>query len=172
VISTHRTRGAARNRRTARLLTSFGIGAAIVLGSAGCSWLAPQATAIEYSPSDGVSVPDSGPVDVRNALIVADESGNAGNLIAALVNTSSEEQTLLITIGDDSQTVQVPADESISLGVDEDPLLFEALDSLPGSTVDVIFASGDATSVLQPIPVLDGTLPYYEEFVPTGTSED
>ena len=68
-----------------RLFASLAVGAAVVLGTTGCNLVAPQATTIDYSASDGVNVPESGPLQVRNALIVADEEGTVGNFVAAIV---------------------------------------------------------------------------------------
>ncbi len=36
-----------------RLIASIALGAAVVLGTTGCNILAPQATTIDYSASDG-----------------------------------------------------------------------------------------------------------------------
>lgn len=150
-----------------RLLASVAVGAVIVLGASGCSMLSPQATTIPYSPSDGVNVPDSGPLDVRNALVVADESGTVGNFIAAIVNDTDSSETLTVGVGGGVQTVRVPARSVVSLGVDgAEPLLIEALGSEPGTYVEIAFQSGDGTGVEVSVPVLDGSLPYYADFAP------
>lgn len=151
-----------------RLIASIALGAAVLLGATGCSMVSPQATTIPYSPSDGVNVPDSGPIIVRNAMIVADDDGTAGNFIAALVNDTDQAESLIIGIDGDAQTVRVPARTTVSLGVDTDPLLIPGLGVKPGNNVSVSFQSGDATGARLAIPVLDGTLPYYAEFVPAS----
>ena len=153
-----------------RLIASFAVGVAVALGATGCNMIAPQATTIPYSPSDGVNVPSSGPLKVRNALIVADESGRNGNFLAAIVNDTDEDQTLNIAVGGKAKTVRVDARSIVSLGVDERPLLLSGLDSKPGTGVSVTFQSGDGTAVEFAVPVLDGALPYYAEFVPSGRS--
>jgi hypothetical protein len=151
-----------------RLIGTLALGAALVLGTAGCSMVSTQATAIQYSPSDGVSVPDSGPLLVRNALIVANDEGTEGNLLAAIINTTDKAQELRMEYGDDSTaTVRVGPNETVSLGTeDEDPLLLEDLNSLPGTTINIYFQSGDDEGVLQEVPVLDGSLEYLSPFVP------
>ena len=85
-----------------RLIASLALGALVVLGTSGCAMLSTQATTIPYSPSDGVNIPDSGPLQVRNVLIVADEEGIDGNLVAAIVNQTDEPQTLEIEYGEGS----------------------------------------------------------------------
>lgn len=155
--------------RKSRFAASLAVGAVIALGAAGCSMVAPQATTIPYSPGDGVNIPDSGPLDVRNALIVADESGTDGNFVAAIVNDTAESQTLTVGVDGTSHTVRVPANSVISLGVDgEDPLLLEGIDTKPGANLPVAFQSGEGTGVEFAVPVLDGTLDYLADLVPAG----
>ncbi len=150
-----------------RIVASIALGAALTLGAAGCSMIAPQATTIDYSASDGVNIPPSGPLDIRNAMVIADESGTAGNFLAAIVNDTDEPQTLVFGFGDDTTTLRVPARDRISLGVDgEEPILLEDIDTLPGATLPMSFQSGDGEGVRTEVPVLDGVLPYYTEFVP------
>lgn len=151
-----------------RLVASAALTAVVLLGATGCTFISPQATTIEYSPSDGVNVSDeNGPIDVRNAFVVASEDGSVGNFIGAIVNPTQESATLSFGIeGMDPLKVTVPAGETVSLGADADPLRIVDLDTIPGATVEMHFQSGDSTGVKSQIPVLDGTLPYYADLVP------
>lgn len=154
-----------------RLVASIALGAVVLLGTTGCSMISPQATTIPYSAADGVNVKDSGPLQVRNALIVADESGADGNFVAAIVNATAESQTLTLEFGEGeaaiSKTVRVPANTVVSLGADDtDPLLVEGIDTKPGADLPVFFQSGDGETVRADVPVLDGTLPYLAPLVP------
>jgi hypothetical protein len=154
-----------------RLIASLALGALVLLGTTGCAMLSTQATTIPYSPSDGVNIPDSGPLQVRNALIVTDEEGVDGNLVAAIVNATSDAHTLNIEYGEGSSmssyTVRVPANTTVSLGTEEtEPLLLEGIDTLPGANLPVFFQSGDAEGVLFDVPVLDGALDYYGVLLP------
>jgi hypothetical protein len=155
-----------------RLITSIAVGAAVVLGTSGCAMISPQSTTLQYSPSDGMNVPDSsGPLDVRNVLIVANEDGSEGNLVAAIVNPTDKAEVLNIEVGEGADaiplTVRVPAGTTKSLGDGEtEPLLIEDLDTLPGATISMYFQSGDGEGVRTYIPVLDGTLEYLAPLVP------
>ncbi|MCM3780051.1 DNA modification methylase [Microbacterium hydrocarbonoxydans] len=156
-----------------RLVASAAISALVLLGATGCTFITPQSTKIEYSASDGVNVSDSdGPLDVRNAFIVANEEGTVGNFVGAVVNPTSDKATLTITIaGIDPFTVTVPAGKTISFGSkDEDPLRIVGLDAKPGATVEVHFQSGDGAGTKTEVPVLDGTLPYYADLAPETAS--
>lgn len=168
--STHRRFGPARTSRTTRVVASLALGTAVALGAAGCTFITPQATTIQYSPGDGVNVPGpDAPVQVRNALIVADDSGREGNFVAALVNTTAESQTVHIEFGEGlgRESVRVPAGATISLGADAPPLLISGLNTPPGADLPVAFQSGDSDTVAVAVAVLDGALPYLEPLVPT-----
>ena len=154
-----------------RLIASLALGALVVLGTSGCAMISTQATTIQYSPSDGVNIPDSGPLQVRNVLIVADDDGEDGNLIAAIVNTTSDSQTLRIEFGEGSakttESIRVPANSTVSLGTDEtEPVLLEGIDTKPGAVLPMYFQSGDGEGILFDVPVLDGSLDYYGDLLP------
>lgn len=176
MISIHRRKGSAHGRsaaalvpRNRRLIASLAVGGALVLTTTGCSMISPLATTIPYSAAEGTNVHGSGPLEVRNALIVANEDGSEGNFVAAIVNQTDDSQTLNIEIGEDGPTltVKVPANSTVSLGSDEDePLLVEDLDALPGTDVTTFFQSGDAEGVLASVPVLDGSLDYLSALAP------
>jgi hypothetical protein len=152
-----------------RLVASAAISALVLLGATGCTFISPQATTIEYSASDGVNVSDSdGPLDVRNAFVVANEDGSVGNFVAAVVNPTTEKATLTMRVAgiDEPLTVSVPAGKTVSLGADEEPLRIDDLDTLPGATIEIHFQSGDGAGTKTEVPVLDGSLPYYADLVP------
>ena len=152
-----------------RLVASAALSALVLLGATGCTFITPQSTKTEYAASDGVNVSDAdGPIDVRNALVVATEDGSVGNLIAAFVNPTDEKATLTITVaGVDPLVVTVPAGDTVSLGAGAEPLRIVGLDTKPGATVEMHFQSGDSPGVKTEVPVLDGTLPYYSDLAPS-----
>lgn len=153
-----------------RLIASFALGALVVLGTTGCAMLSTQATSLQYSASDGVNIPDSGPLQVRNVLIVSDEEGADGVLVAAIVNATTESHTLTIEYGEDSkntETIRVPANTTVSLGTEEtEALPLEGIDTKPGANLPMFFQSGDSDGVLFDVPVLDGALDYYGDLLP------
>jgi hypothetical protein len=102
-----------------RRLAPVALAAAVLLGVTGCAMISPQATTIPYSPADGVNVPASGPLKVRNALFVADEAGENANFLAAIVNDTDKAQTLLVGVDGANKSVRVPARSTVSLGFDD-----------------------------------------------------
>lgn len=152
-----------------RRLAPVALAAALLLGMTGCSMISPQATTIPYSPADGVNVPASGPLKVRNALFVADKAGTSANFLAAIVNDTDEAATLLVGVDGANKSVRVPARSTVSLGFDDaEPLLFTKLSTQAGADLDVTFQSGDGEGVMVSIPVLDGKLDYLADFVPAS----
>ena len=154
-----------------RLIASLALGALVVLGTSGCAMLSTQATTLPYSPADGVNIPDAGPLQVRNVLIVSDEDGIDGNLVAAIVNQTGDSQSLRIEFGEGSsktsETIRVPANSTLSLGnEDTEPLLLEGIDTKPGANLPVYFQSGDGDGILFAVPVLDGALDYLADLAP------
>lgn len=179
MISIHRRNGFANGRfaaapgsRSRRVISSLALGGALVLTATGCAMISPQATTIEYSAAEGTNVYGGGPIQVRNAQIVANEDGSEGNFVAALVNDTDDSHTLNIEFGgeesDISLTVRVPANTVLSLGAEdgEEPILIEGLDTMPGAYIDGYFQSGDAEGELISVPVLDGTLDYLTALAP------
>ena len=157
-----------------RLAASVALSALVLTGATGCTFITPQATTIGYSASDGVNIAnDSGPVAVRNAMVIADETGMLGNLVAGLVNGTDEDAVVTIELqGLEPFEVEVGAGETVSLGANEEPLLLDSNEAegeplfAPGSTVEIYFQSGDGTGAAASVPVLDGALPYYADLVP------
>lgn len=157
-----------------RILASVALGV-IALGTTGCAAMTEQATTIIYSASDGVNVEEreGAAIEVRNAVIVADDEGADGNLVAALVNTTDTAATLNLEWDGGSSTVRVPAGEVVSLGAgSEEPQLLEDIDTMPGATLPLYFQSGDAEGVLTEVPVLDGCLEHFADLVPDGGHSD
>nr|WP_206706081.1 DNA modification methylase [Microbacterium ginsengiterrae] len=139
-----------------------------MLGATGCTFITPQSTNIKYSAADGVNIPDSdGPLEIRNAVVIATEDGSTGNLVAAIVNPTDRSETLTVEIeGVEPLTLRVGAGDQLSLGANAEPLRIDGLDAKPGATVTMYFQSGDAIGATADVPVLDGTLSYYADLVP------
>lgn len=154
-----------------RRLASIAVVAAAMLTTAGCTFITPQATEIQYNPADGVSA-DFGPIKVRDALVITDEDGSAGSLVIAISNTSPDSQTVTIEYGaqdaGNRESVKVPANSVLTLGNDgNDPLALPGLDTPAGDMVNMYFSGADESAVTL-VPVFGSDHPYFGEFAPTG----
>jgi hypothetical protein len=148
-----------------------------LLTATGCGYINPQQTSIQYSASDGVRA-DVGSLQRRNVLIVSSgKSGSAttpgpdaaGRLIGSLYNTSSQDLTVSLSTANSSPvTVTVPKNGNVHLE-GSTPVTFSHVGGVPGSLVDVQVSAGSSNQTVK-IPVLDGTLEEYRQFLPTSSA--
>ncbi|MBG6239156.1 hypothetical protein IWX78_002135 [Mycetocola sp. CAN_C7] len=154
----------------ARLIASVVLAASVVLGTSACNLISPQSTTEHYDASDGVSG-RIGDLKLRNAVIISGD-GTDGNLLLSITN-SGVSQNLTVQFGDgESLVTGIPRQSTVSFGAeDEDPILLEGIDTKPGALLPVYFQYGDETGVELLVPVLDGSLEEYSEFVPESSAE-
>ncbi|MFF1573129.1 hypothetical protein ACFVWR_10295 [Leifsonia sp. NPDC058292] len=157
----------------ARVASSIALALAVAFGTAGCGFIAPQATTKHYDASDGVSG-NVGQIDVRNAIIITDaKNGSVGNLVVTLVNNDSKSHSVAIQAGNEaSATTRVTVQPGQVKVLGRDPraetgnVFISNFDALPGSLFNVYFQYGSETGVKLQVPVLDGQLPEYNSLVP------
>lgn len=154
-----------------RIASSIALAAAIALGASGCSLVAPQATLIPYAPSDGIDATVDG-VNVRNLMLIADESGENFNVVFSSVNLTGEKRDLTITFsGEGSQTARaeftIPTGNTRFGNPDgaEVPVLVSIPGLKPGQTVEAYLQTGNSSEDQHFIPVLNGELGEYEAYV-------
>jgi len=127
-----------------------------------------QATVREYSPSDGI-VENVGDVELRNLLMVSNGGGEEGRLLGTVVNASSDDVEFSLATGGTTLTWNIEAGDKV---VFEDAAAAEVtvpnVDVLPGTGLRGD-ASNGAETVEVNIPVVDGTLVDYREYLPTPT---
>lgn len=155
----------ASNNRVQRTVAAGAVLA--MLSVSGCSLVAEQSTRMIYSPSDGI-VADLGPVLLRNIMIVSTNDGGAGRFIGTIANTGDESAEITIDAGGASTDITVEAGGQFRFEEEtDDDAVLEGLDTIPGSDLPVDFdVDGDVTTI--GVPVLDGTLEEYRDFVPGG----
>ncbi|WP_285115884.1 hypothetical protein [Leifsonia sp. fls2-241-R2A-40a] len=158
----------------ARVATSVALALAVAFGTAGCGFIAPQATTKHYDASDGVSG-SVGSVDVRNAIIVTNaKNGTVGNLVVTLVNTDSKSHRVAISAGSqNSSAAHVTLEPGQVKQLGQNPenggpsnVLIPEFTTKPGALYSVYFQYGDETGTKLQVPVLDGQLPEYSSLVP------
>ncbi|NMR29340.1 hypothetical protein [Crystallibacter degradans] len=144
-----------------------GAAALALLGTAGCSAINEQATTFSYAASDGV-VADIGPIDLRNLMIIAADAESPGRVLGTAANTSDSPVQLSLAVAGSTASVTVPANGQIRFEEDENETILSNPGGIPGSIVDVTVQVNSDSQVIG-VPVLDGTLAEYTEFVPSGT---
>jgi hypothetical protein len=157
-----------------RIAATVVVAASLLLSTAGCSFFSPQMVK-QYSPSDGVDT-TVGQVKIRNALLLT-RDGNVASLLVSLVNDGSKTVNVLIQYdgttasgapGKVDTRVQLDAGEVKTFGSsDTRQLLFNGIDSKPGSLFPVFVQYGTLTGAQLRVPVLDGSLSEYSKLLPT-----
>lgn len=157
-----------KNAPKNRVQQSVAAGAVLImLGVSGCSFTAEQFTTTPYAPSDGI-VKDLGPVLLRNILVVGRDDDTAGRLIGTVFNTSDEPVDLSIRAGGAPTSVTIEGQGQFKFEdeIGDDGTL-EGLQDIPGSLIEVDFGVAGEVATFE-VPVLDGTLEEYRQFVPGG----
>lgn len=161
-----------------RTVSAIVLAAGLTVGATGCSLIAPVATSTPYAPSDGVNVSIGG-ADIRNIMLIEDESGENFNVVFSSVNTGADDLPLTINF-ERSGSGFASADFTIEPGStlfgnpegDTPPTLVSLGDVSPGETVTAFFQVPGADEVEYDIPVLDGTLEEYRDYVLSDQSAE
>jgi len=151
-----------------KIVTGVAIGAAVLLSTTGCSITSNIASLQQYSPSDGFSL-NYGDVKFRNFFYVV--IGDQRHLVGSVVNSGLESQTVTLQYSDAATGLKtnydltVEAGQKIDFGFNENEALNFNLLGVAGGTTS-FYVLQDGTPAKQFIvPVLDGTLPVYQDVV-------
>ena len=147
------------------------VGAAGALGLSllavtGCGYIHSQPTLIQYDASDGVSA-DFGDVEARNIFVVANDAESEGRLLGALVNTGDQDVTVTIDTGEATAEVELPAGGEVRF--DQEETLVDPAGVLPGKMLMGTTFSDGRNEATADVPVLDGALEEYREYIPGGS---
>jgi hypothetical protein len=152
-----------------RAVASVAVAALVLLGTTACNFIAPQVTMKPYSPSDGTGT-TVGDVKVLNAIVLT-EDGEQANLLASVVNDSTSRVQLKLQYESGADKVDkrftIGAGESQSIGTaDGLDITLENIDAKPGDLFPVYLQYGNVEGKQLLVPVLDGTLAEYSEYLP------
>ncbi|MFZ4842626.1 MULTISPECIES: hypothetical protein [Mycetocola] len=148
-----------------RFITSAVLAATVLVGTAGCNLIAPQATLKHYDASDGVSA-NVGTLDVRNALVIT-HSKTEAVLAMTVVNTGDKAQTLNVEFPGGRTTVEIAASGMTTFGADGKPgITLQDFTTPAGADAAMSFQYGNETAGEARVPVLDPVLKEYETITP------
>ena len=151
-----------------RALATTTLAATLLLGTAGCGIFVDTATLNPYSASDGLNV-DVGGLQLRNVLVITDESGDA-SLVFTIVNDTTNVQYLTVELRTDTPVdLTIVANEGLTkVGLaDDNPAIATGTALKAGQYVDIYFQYGGQDGVTMSIPVLDSTNPLYAPYAPS-----
>ncbi|MCU1581461.1 MAG: hypothetical protein JWO01_849 [Microbacteriaceae bacterium] len=161
-----------RSRRAASVV----LASIVLLGTAGCTFFAPQTTLKPYDPSDGIGA-QVGSILVRNALLLS-KDGKTGSLLVNLINDGNSginvkfqyDATVDGTAAKVNTDVFVDPGAVTSFGGNGDKkFILDGIATKPGQLFPIFVQYGQQTGKEMLIPVLDGTLPQYSNLLPTAT---
>ncbi|MFM6971386.1 MAG: hypothetical protein ACKOWH_02205 [Rhodoluna sp.] len=148
-----------------RKFAAVTIATALVLGTAGCTFMSPLASRIEYAPSDGTQT-NLETLRLRNFVYLT--NGTVSAIAGSIVNPSDETKTLRIeytdaTLNEHKEvSLDVAAGQKLDLGFNGQPALNIDLGGKAGGIVRINVSEGSVSGVELRIPVLDSTFDYYK----------
>ena len=156
-------------KNRAQRAAAAGVIALAVLGVSSCSAVNEQATVREYSPSDGI-VENVGEVELRNLLVVSNGDGEAGRVLGTVVNASPDDVGFSLAMGGTTLEWTIESgDKVIFEDAPADQTTVPNVDVLPGTGLRADASDGAETVELN-VPVVDGTLEDYREYLPTPSA--
>lgn len=151
-----------------RALATTTLAATLLLGTAGCGIFVDTATLNPYSASDGLNL-DVGGLQLRNVLVITDESGDA-SLVVTIVNDTTNVQYLTVEFRTVNPVdLTIVANEGLTkVGLaDDNPAIATGTALKAGQYVDIYFQYGGQDGVTIAIPVLDGSHTLYAPYAPS-----
>ena len=161
----------------ARAAASVILAGALLVGTAGCTFVTPQATLIQYDPSDGVGT-DVGSIAVNNVLALISEDGRSASLLMTLSNSGEKNAIVNVQYTSDgekkTQRVVVTPGESASFGntPDDVKIIIDNPGVKAGQLLPVYIQYGDFSGSELMVPVLTGDDEHYADLVPENAEED
>lgn len=154
-------------RRIAAALLLSGVTA---LGVGACS---PITTLQPYNPSDGVRGVLGTQVSADNLMILSAGEGDLGTILGGVTNKSGEPVDVSFSLDGVSGALEVSVDphSTVLLGPEHETVIVPSVPVPPGAVVKVQMSTPESGAVTLTVPVLDGTLPAYDPYVPVTPSE-
>ena len=158
-----------------RVFVAAALAMGVALGTTGCNLLQPQATRVQYDPSDGVGL-NLGSIDLENILVIS-EDGKDGNLLISVANSTGKDVTLRLGFVSGASmaegAVTVPSNQlaPTSWGADkEERIILGGINTMPGGLLQMAFAAdnGEIKTIL--VPVLNSELPEYKGLAPQNVT--
>jgi hypothetical protein len=139
----------------------------------GCSLNNPQTTQLQYVPYDGAEYVAESGLSVHNALVASEGDGAPGTLLTAIVNDGDEPVAVEIAPGPETGLeatlrARVAPGTRVDVGPEAGLTLeLDSVDAGPGELVPMVVTTdgGEVGELL--VPIVDGTLEEYAEFVPS-----
>lgn len=130
---------------------------------------APNATLEPYAPSDGIRITIGEEVVANNFMILTAAEGEAGYLVGGLTNYADTPTTVSVAVGEHTLVVELDAEATVLLKPEADAdvdNLIPAVPAKPGDLTTVELTSSTFGGSSGQVPILDGTLSPYDQYLP------
>lgn len=157
-------------RSPRRIAAALFLSGAVALGVGACS---PAITLQGYNPSEGVRGALDTQVKVDNLMMLTAAEEDPGTLLGGLTNNTSEPADVSFSLDGVSGALEVTVDphSTLLLGPEHESVIVPSVPVPPGAVVQVQMSTPESGSITLSVPVLDGTLPAYDPYVPVTPSE-
>lgn len=132
----------------------------IVVALSGCTFITPQSTKGMLETSVGRNL-RIGEVAVGNIVLVSND-GVEANTVATLINLGDVPRTLAVSTKEAEApgfTILLPPDTFVQLGRQPDAIAVIAIDTEPGSLLDLTFRDDRGHVLTAGVPVVTDDLP-------------
>ncbi|MFD2841476.1 hypothetical protein ACFSYH_12995 [Populibacterium corticicola] len=154
--------------RPLRVVAGAALAGGLVLGVTAC---APSTTDLYYAASDGTRVTlDEGTVEVINLMILTSGEGGTAHVHGAIKNHTTDDNVASLVSEDGALNLQVELSSQQTVNLSNDDVAGTEIADFPakpGSTLDVQLSDAAGNAKVVHVPVLDGTLPEYQDHAPT-----
>lgn len=158
-----------------RAATSIVIASALLAGTAGCTFITPQATLTHYNPGNGVAG-RVGSVDIRNVVALTSNDGASVSLLVTLINTGQQNASLELQYESggkrltDIKPVRAGSVEAFGNAVGQPQIVVLKPGVKAGALMPVYLQYGDNPGIQLMVPVLEATGEYkgLEPIVPAS----
>lgn len=122
----------------------------------------------QYAAGDGARGDLGEQLSLENLMVLTAEQGAPGQLVGGVVNHWERPAEVSFAAEGMGETLTATAagGETLLLNPDQESLVFSAVPVPPGAILDLQVSSPESGSVTIPVPVLDGTMSPYDEFLP------
>jgi len=154
--------------KTTLLARATAVAAALLVLTA-CSVINPITSKNEYQASDGVDVAIGETAEGLNLLVMTSAKDAPAVLTGSIHNSGPDELVVRVSIdGTIATEVTVAPASTTQLGTFEGQTLVQgASPAAPGGLANVLLGTDDLGAITVEVPVMDGTIPPYQDVVDT-----
>lgn len=155
----------AQKNRARRAVAAAAL-AVLALGVTSCGAINEQATTFQYAASDGIIL-NVADLEVRNLMFVTKNATDEARVLGSVVNNTDTAQTLELKLDTGSVSIPVAAKSVVKLEDDANKVLLSSTGVIPGEQAKTTVTVGNASDTAL-VPVIDGILEEYRQYVPGG----